>query len=301
MNWIFLALLIPALYSFSNYIDKYLVTKYFVEGGERALTVISAAAFSIFLPILYAIDSRIFDVPFFDIVILMISGTFLVFFLVPYFIAMRENDASIVAPLFGFVPLVTLLFGYIFLGESISLQQFLAMLLVLFGSVIIATDITNSIFKVNNKLLLLMLLSSSLYAGSLIIFKHTSSEHRFTQHLFWQYVGGFLTVPCFLSYKPYRDEFMTSLQRSGYKLLSLNLLNETLTISGNFLYAYCILLAPVALVSTVASVQPFFLFAYGIILTLLFPHIFKEDLKLTALVRKFFGIICIFAGVVLIA
>ena len=63
---------------------------------------------------------------------------------------------------------------------------------------------------------------------------------------------------------------------------------------------YASLLAPVALVSAISSTTTFFVFAFGILLTLFFPRLGREDLSTGNLVRKGLGALLIAAGVILI-
>jgi hypothetical protein len=63
---------------------------------------------------------------------------------------------------------------------------------------------------------------------------------------------------------------------------------------------YATLLAPVALVSAISSSTTFFVFVFGILLTLFFPKLGHEDLSARNLVQKGVGGLLIMAGVALI-
>ena len=301
MAWIFLALLAPALYAVTNYIDKLLISRYLGDTGEGALIIVSALAFPCFLPILYLINPNVFSVSYFDASVLMLSGIILIIYLIPYFRALKDNDASVVASLFSFIPLISLVFGYVFLGETISQIQFAGILVLVFGSLILSISLSGALLKINSRLLTLMFGSSALYVLSLVLFKYLAKDQNFVSVLFWQYLGGAIAALLFVFYRPYRLDFLKAFQNKRASFILLNALNETLTITGQGILNFCVLLAPIALVTTVANVQPFFLFAYGIILSLWAPSIFKENLHPLGLTIKFLGISMLVMGVYLIA
>ncbi len=63
---------------------------------------------------------------------------------------------------------------------------------------------------------------------------------------------------------------------------------------------YASLLAPVGLVSAISSSATFFVFLFGILLTMFFPKLGHEDLSARNLIQKGVGGLLIMGGVVLI-
>jgi len=59
-------------------------------------------------------------------------------------------------------------------------------------------------------------------------------------------------------------------------------------------------LAPVGLVSAISATSTFFVFLFGILLTLFFPNLGREDLSARNVMQKAVGGVLIMAGVVLI-
>ena len=52
MNWLFIALLPPILYAFTNHLDKFLLSKYF-KGGHVGTLVLFSSLFCVFaLPVI---------------------------------------------------------------------------------------------------------------------------------------------------------------------------------------------------------------------------------------------------------
>ena len=70
------------------------------------------------------------------------------------------------------------------------------------------------------------------------------------------------------------------------------MINETLSILAKACTFYAFSLGPVTLVSVLEGTQAFYAIVYGLVLTLLFPTIFKENIARAALAKK-----CVCAGV----
>ena len=67
----------------------------------------------------------------------LLSGAALAFGLLFYYLALREGRVSIVVSLTATYPVVAALLGYGFLGERLSLAQWLGVLLVVTGAVLL--------------------------------------------------------------------------------------------------------------------------------------------------------------------
>ena len=72
---------------------------------------------------------------------------------------------------------------------------------------------------------------------------------------------------------------------------------KLINLGGGLGVRYASLLAPVALVSAISSTTTFFVFVFGILLTLFFPALGREDLSRANLLKKGLGAILIALGV----
>jgi hypothetical protein len=79
-------------------------------------------------------------------------------------------------------------------------------------------------------------------------------------------------------------------------VISLNGVNEILNIIAKVSFNFASLLAPITVIWIVNGFQPFFVFAYGVILTLLFPKVVKENIGRKFLVQKILAIVIMFVG-----
>lgn len=302
MNWFLIALIGPVMYACANHTDKYLLSKY-LKNGEVGSLIIFASFFSVVaLPIVVLIQPAVFAVSLAQAAILAFNGTLTVFAVLLYFYALHDEEASLVVPYYQTIPIFAYILGYFVLGETITLGQAGASLLILLGalSLSFAVDHTGK-FTFKKKVVALMLAASVLYAVNGIIFKLVAVDEGFWPSTFWGLIGKVLLGFGFLGLVPsYRAQFLTMMKENKAAVLGLNSLSETLFIVGEAVMQYATLLAPVALVLLVNSFQPFFVLVIGIVLTLLFPSIGRESLTSRALTQKMFGIALIGIGAYLL-
>ena len=142
-----------------------------------------------------------------------------------------------------------------------------------------------------------MIIACILVAISGVIFKYVTIGENFWVSSFWEYVGlGGFGILIFIFVPKYRGEFMLMNRQGGKKIFTLNTISEILTIVGNLLTNFAILLAPVTLVYLVSSFQPAIVLFLTLATTKFFPHIVKENLTKKILLPKIVSIAIMIAG-----
>ena len=76
--------------------------------------------------------------------------------------------------------------------------------------------------------------------------------------------------------------------------------NDGLNITAEVTESFALTLATVPMVNIVGATQPFMTLALGLILTIWFPRIIKEDIGKTAIVHKLISITFMFVGLYLV-
>src|SRR3989338_2631662 len=298
-NWFFIALIAPILWSVINHIDKYILSKYQEGKGIGALLIFSSLSSVIVLPFL-AIFFRlqIFDVSLVGLFILFIVGFLSALAFYFYLRAMDVEEASVVIPLFQFDPVFGYILSFFVLKESLNLNQILASVLILVGIILLSIEIDiDNRFRFKRKVLLLIGISSFLFALSGVLFKKLALVDSFWISIFWQYVGltvfGILIL---IFYKKFRQNFITMVTTSKLKILSLNIISEILYIIGALANNFAILIAPIALVFVVNSYQSLFVFTIGVLFTIFFPKFVSEKISSKHFLHKLISIIIIIIG-----
>ena len=200
------------------------------------------------------------------------------------------------------IPVFSFILGYLFLGETLNINQIIGGIIILVSSVFISLNITE-IKKIHMKwdVFLLMVFSSILYSLNFIFFKYFVVETNFFIASFWEYVGfGLFGIFLMVFIKSYREGFINVLKTNRTQVLAVNITNEIVNIIAKVSFNYATILAPVTLIWIVNGIQPFFVFLFGIILTILFPKISKEDISKRTLLQRGLAIVVITLGAYLV-
>lgn len=302
MNWFLIALLPPIFWSITNHFDKYLLSKYFKGGGVGALMVFSSIIGVFLLPFIVFLHPEV--IKSFDPRYLLISlnGFFYVLAVLPYFYALQRDEASIAVPLFQMVPVFSYFLSYLILGETLSAIQIVGGLTIITGAVFMSLDLTtHRKVKFKKEVFWLMVLSSFLFAINFLLFKFFAIKAHFWVTSFWEYIGFAVFASLLLVFiKPYRDEFFKVMKTNKVSILTINGINEVVNIIAKVAFNFASLLAPITLIWIVNGLQPFFVFVFGTLLTLVFPKISQENITKKVIIQKIFAIIVMFAGAYLI-
>lgn len=97
-------------------------------------------------------------------------------------------------------------------------------------------------------------------------------------------------------FKKYRQGFIKVIKKHKISVIGLNMVNEIIDVVAKMAMNFAILLAPLALVWITNGFQPLFALLYGIILTLFFPKIIKENISKKTILQKLIFIVIIIIG-----
>src|SRR3989344_4012527 len=298
MQWFFIALGAPFLWALVNISDKYLVEKYSTGTRGSGGLVLFSSLIGIFVATaIGTLTSQIFSISLFDKFLLIIVGGITIAWVVLYLFTLEIEDVSAVVPWFLTIPIFGYVLGYLFLGETLSLQEKIGSLVILCGVFLISIDFSGEKKKFKWRSALYMLVACFLVSIAGVIFKYVTVDENFWISSFWEYVGlGGFGILIYLFIPKYRKEFMLMNKQGGGKIFTLNTASEILTIGGNLLTNYAILLAPVTMVYLVGSFQPAIVLFMTLFATKFFPNIAKENLTERVLMPKVISIFIIILG-----
>lgn len=301
MPWFLFALAGPALWAVSNHIDKYLLEKYFKGGGVGALFIFSSLFFVLILPVIFIFAPYVIHVLPAHALLLIGGGIIDVLAVLIYLYALRKDEASFVVPIFQTIPVFTYILAYLILGETLTPLQLTGGLIVIISAIGISLNLSDGKVRFKTNIFFLMLLSSILLGLNATIFKFVAINSNYWTSTFWSLSGGLFIGLFFLVFvRNYRKSFVDLMRTNRLRILGLNAVNEIIGDSASLLFRYGTLLAPVALVQSVNGLQPFFVFFYGIMLTLFFPHLGSESLLRKHLIQKVIAIVFMFIGAYII-
>jgi uncharacterized membrane protein len=298
--WLLLAFCGPVCWAISTHIDKYLVDRYFRDSDTAVLMLFTALLGVALLPLIWWIEPAILKPSWKEIAVMAVSGVLYMGAILFYLRAIQSEEASVVAPLFQASTLFTLLLGYLFLHERLSTPKLLGMALIIGGALSLSLRRGAQARRFKGGLILSMLGATFVLALASVLFKFFAIRDDFWTTTFWTFAGEGVFGALLLLRPSYRRQFAELFRQNPGPVMGVNAANELINLGGGLSVRYASLLAPVALVSAISSTTTFFVFLFGILLTIFLPRFGREDLSAGNLVRKALGALLIGAGVALI-
>ena len=292
MNWFLFALIGPLLYATTNQIDKILLEKYLKSGGVGTLMLFSSLLSALALPFIFLADPEVFHASATSILVLAIVGILNVAVLWFYFLALKDNEASVVVVFYQLVPVFGYILGHYILQEDLREMQVVAMFTIILGTTIISFEINeNNRLKIRHKTVFYMLIASFCWALGSVIFKAVALEENVLVSLFWEHLMlTFAGILIFVFVRSYRRCFFIALRNNPKKIISINFLNEALYISGSIVFSFSYMLAPISLVLLANSFQSIFVLVIGIFLNSIFPNACIEKVQAKHIGQKIMAI-----------
>jgi drug/metabolite transporter (DMT)-like permease len=298
--WLAYAFSGPLLWAISTHIDKFLVDKYFRHSDTAVLMVFTAFLGVIALPAIWLFDPKVLALPWLATGVMTVSGILYMGAMLFYLRAIQSEEASVVAPLFQANTVFTFALGLVLLHEIPRWPQLLGAGLVVAGALGLSLDRKLHLGRFKPKLVLLMCGATFVLALSSVVFKFFAVQDEFWSTTFWTFVGEGLFGAGILAVPHYRKQFLKLFRKNPGAVIGVNAANELINLGGGLGVRYASLLAPVGLVSAISATSTFFVFLFGILLTVFFPRLGREDLSKRNLFQKAIGGLLIMAGVVLI-
>jgi uncharacterized membrane protein len=281
------------VWSLTNLIDKHLTNRHAEDGNVSGILILSAFFPAVLLPI--SLYFTPISAPPREVIFLMTAGGLMVGWLYFYLKALVEDDTSVVVTLLILAPFFSLIFSNIILGETLTKQQLLGGGIMILGALIITYTPKLGTFKF--KLLMYAVAACTIMGLMHTLFKFSTFEEVFWRSVFWRSLGmvvvGLFLYLVFSDIRKRFNAFIRNYARSG---ISLNASNESLTLLGDTIFGFAMLLAPLAIVQTTEAYQPVFIIIITAILAKLGFTAVTEDNSKQALIQKIIGILTVFVG-----
>ena len=143
-----------------------------------------------------------------------------------------------------------------------------------------------------------IILASVLWAIPSVIFKFVSVEQGFWDTMAYEFLGATIGAFVLLFIPSFRRDFIDEVKTAKNFIWGILVSNEAVYLSARLIGFYAIAIAPaVSLVSALSGFMPFFSLVYGIVLSVWFPYVVKEDMRKSTLFIKIAAIFLIFIGV----
>ena len=300
MSWLIYAFSGPVLWALSTHIDKYLVERYFKHGSVAVLMVFTAIIGALALPFIWLFQPGVVSLDPQSMAVIAVSGILYMGAIYFYLQALQAEEASTVAPFFQAAGIFGLILGYFVLGEKLSILQIIGVLLIIAGSVLLSLRLGQGASRIKTRLVILMLTCALAIALSTLIFKFFAVRDEFWTTTFWNFAGQALFGVILMLIAANRRQFIKMMRANTGAVLSVNGANELINLGGNLGMRYTLLFAPLGIVQAISSTTPFFVLFFGVVLSLFFPSLGREEISFAGLMQKIIATTLVVAGVLLI-
>ena len=298
MTWVALAFFGPVLWAISTHIDKYLVERFFKDSDVGALLIFTALIGVPGMPLIAAFTD-VTSIGRTGIIVTSVSGLLYLTAIYFYLRALQQEEASVIAPLFQTSTLFTYIIAYFVLHETLNGWQLFGGALVMASAVVSSYD-PGGTHRFKWSVVAPILVCTAVLAGSSVMFKYFAIQDAFWPVTFWSFAGQAVFGAVLLAIPEIRRQFFGMFRKHPGPVIGINAANELINLGGGLAARYASLLGPVSLVQAIGGTTSFFVFAFGVILSLFFPNLGRENLSRRNLIQKGIAVALIIAGVILI-
>ncbi|HEX3503108.1 MAG TPA: DMT family transporter [Xanthobacteraceae bacterium] len=299
MSWVVFAFSGPVLWAISVHLDKYLVERFFKESNVAVMLLFTAFVGIVLLPFIWLYEPSVTSPGLRSIALIIVSGLLYMSAMLLYLQALQTEEASIVAPYFQAGPLFGFVLAYLVLGETLSWRQLAGGAMIVLGALIVSVQFKYGARMFKTRLAALMLTCGFAGALSGLIFKIYAINVEFWTTTFWMYVGEAIFGCVLLLVPVYRRQLAATLRVNTAALLSINGSNELINLGGGLGNRYALMFAPLSMVQAIGSTTTLFVFAFGVVLSVFWPGLIREDLSGRELAKKGLAALLVAAGVAL--
>ncbi|MGI2336432.1 MAG: EamA family transporter [Dehalogenimonas sp.] len=212
----------------------------------------------------------------------------------------RSEEVSWAVPVYHTYPVFVALMAVPFLGESLVLMQWLAIGIMVSGTLMIAVRLRDGGgIRWRGRPLMLLLTAAFLNAAADVAGKYALGEITFW-NMYW--VGSLCLVGMYMAFSLRRSVIreVMALPQLG-RLGGLIVFNETLAMVGILFVFQAMALGPVSLVSAITGARPIFVFLLALAINRLLPGVLlRVDTGRSALLLRLVATLLIGAGIAMI-
>ena len=213
-----------------------------------------------------------------------------------------SNEITRTVPISQIYPIFTAFFALLFLDENILLYQWVGILLIVIGAILIVMDFSGDFWKIKiiDKAFSLLVIGSLLYSAANITSKLAVEEASIIQvHAVRMFALGFVFFLLNFRKDSYLD--VKNMIQSKSKGFLFVFTNEVFLVNVHFYLALLALsLGPVSLVTAILSVRSLFLLIFTILVSVLFKWSLGESITPKIILIKGLSTSVIVAGLALL-
>lgn len=305
MSWLILVILATVLDAARIFIDNYSSDCYFKGRDAVSQKLFYGYAWIItILPVIFFFWEEVSSTPIAAVLLLIFAGMLHGLSGVPYFKALEIDDSTNMGIFIQLAPVLYLVLGWIFLGESVSLLQLVAIGIILLAPILIVVTARKRSRKIRMRAVLLSVLYVLIAVISNLVFVHVDAGNlSIIPKVSLVLLGKGISNLIIVYVRPkWRKRFFTVLKTSHYKVLRPMIVNHIVGTTKEFVYRAALVAAPAVAIASAASdsVLPVVIFFMGIVLTLIWPKFGREKLNRKNVLVHLLATVLVVIGIVLL-
>jgi len=297
VNWTTTALLSAAIQAGVSVIDSHLLSKRMI--GLRPFMLAMGIIQLLYGLLLYALFPWPGDMPAIAIgwvIGASICGTSAA--LLTMFVLQKE-EVSRVVPITHISPIFVAIIATIFLDESLVYLQWLAVIIVVAGAMIITAGKSHSETAGSRRKPFFLLFLASLLAALGSVFTKQALEYLSFWNMYSMAILGTSIIMLSVSLRFSTIRQWRYMKRKGSTLVLL-ICNEIAALSASVLFVRAVSLGPVSLVTTIMGTRPILVAVYSMVLSLVLPGFLLELPGKRAMAFRLAAILMIVGGLSII-
>lgn len=306
MNWLVFVAINVLSDSSRIYTDNYISDVHFKGNKSISQKYFYALVYPL-LGVLMAFCSGLdfTAAPAYVFVLFFVSGILNALAGIPYYKALEEDDSTNLGIFIQLAPILYLVLGWAFLGDTISPLQLLAFLIILAAPLMVIFSTKKRSRKVKFRAFTYAFLYVLLdVIGNLIFVKEYSSvDLNFFSGMSLVILGAGIGNICIMLAMPkWRKRFTRVYKDSRGKVLLPLTFSCVMSLTKTIAYRAALAFAPAVALASVAadSTEPIVIFFMGLILTLVWPKFGREKLDRKTILVHLAATVLVVVGIVLI-
>ena len=304
MNWLVYVVLATFCDAPRVFIDNYVSDVYFKDRYAASQKLFYGYTYSILAIILMIIFGGDFvNFGWLAIILLFVSGALSSIANVPYYMALEIDDSTNLGIFIQLAPIFYLIFNFLFFGETISIKQLIAFLIILAGPALVVLTAKKRSRHLHAKAVFFVFLYVVISVIGNIIFVHNQvSGVSFVLPMALFFLGkGLTNILIVYPNRKWLRHYRRVVKRDKrvYRPLTLNYF---FGIATDYVYRVGLSLAPsAAIASAIAdSSTPIVIFFMGIIFTLIWPKFGREKLTRRSIITHLIAVALVVIGVIMV-
>lgn len=305
MIWLLFVAIATLLDSTRIFIDNYSSDVYFKGRGAVSQKIFYGYAFLVIAAVLTFVTGFDFDFNYFPkYALFLTSGLLSGLAGIPYYKALELDDSTNIGIFTQLAPVLYLIMGWLFLGETFSPFQLFAFAVILLAPILIVATTRKRSRKIKIRAVIFAFLYVLIATiGNVIFVKENVSEINFLVEMLFVFLGkGISDLIIVYTHPRWQRRFSSVIKSSHKKVFRPLIANSIVGFTKDIIYRLGLIFAPTIAIASAASdsAEPIVIFFLGILLTLIWPKFGREKLDKKTIIVHLIATILVVIGIVLL-